>query len=92
MATTATALTRKDEVIPFPNMDGSLSRKEMQQQQQQQSISPWLLAGTKKDMLETYSLLPVNNLPVNSLDVDGRSLICGTDGEAIIIVQDLPLK
>ena len=43
-------------------------------------------------MLETYSLLPVNNLPVNSIDIDAKSLISGTDGEAIIIVQDLPLK
>ena len=72
----------------MPNMDESMTSVQLSQQ----SSSPWLFVDTNKHKLETYSLLPVNNLPVNSLDVDGNSLVCGTDGEAIIIVQDLPIK
>eukprot|EP00794_Sanderia_malayensis_P000265 gene265-888_t len=54
--------------------------------------SAWLYIDTNKHKLETYSLLPFNRLPVNSIDIDTNALICGTDGEAIIVVQDLPIK
>ena len=85
--TTATRMntTVREGMLPLPNMDST-------QSEIQQTASPWLLMDTNKDMLETYSLLPVNNLPVNSIDITAKSLICGTDGEAIIILRDLPLK
>jgi len=82
---TASSTIVRGGALPLPNMESIHSEP-------QQAMSPWLLVDTNKDMLETYSLLPVNNLPVNSLDVDSKSLVCGTDGEAIIIVRDLPLK
>ncbi len=54
--------------------------------------SAWLNVDANKHKIETYSLLPFNRLPVNSVDIDSNALICGTDGEAIIVVQDLPIK
>ena len=53
--------------------------------------TPWLSADTSKHKIETFSLLPYNRLPVNSLDVCARNLVCGTDGEAVYVLEDLDL-
>ena len=53
--------------------------------------TPWLSADASKHKIETFSLLPYNRLPVNSLDVSSRNLVCGTDCEAIYTVTNLDI-
>ena len=53
--------------------------------------TPWLSADASKHKIETFSLLPYNRSPVNSLDVTGQNLVCGTDGEAVYILENLEL-
>eukprot|EP00795_Rhopilema_esculentum_P017244 gene17244-8805_t len=86
--TTSTAQSgERYGALPLPDVEGRDARMV-----NQQASSPWLFVDTNKHYLETYSLLPANSLPVNSLDIISKSLVCGTDGEAVIIVQDLPIK
>jgi len=54
--------------------------------------SIWLHVDANKHMMETFSLIPFNKSAVNCFDISGNSLICGTDGEAIIVVNDIPLR
>jgi len=56
------------------------------------SSSIWLHVDANKHKMETYSLIPFNKSAVNCFDICGSSLICGTDGEAIIVVNDIPLR
>ena len=53
--------------------------------------TPWLSADASKHKIETFSLLPYNRSPVNSLDVTGQNLVCGTDEEAVYILENLDL-
>ena len=53
--------------------------------------TPWLSADASKHKIETFSLLPYNRSPVNSMDVTGQNLVCGTDGEAVYILENLDL-
>ena len=39
--------------------------------------------------MEITTLLPNQNLPVNTIDIESQTLTCGTDEEAIYVV-DLP--
>ena len=55
------------------------------------AATPWLSADVSKHKIETFSLLPYNRLPVNSLDVSSRNLVCGTDGDAVYIVKNLDI-
>lgn len=48
-------------------------------------VSAWLSGDSSKTRLETTHMLPSQTLSVNSLDVLGSSLVCGTDGEAIFV-------
>uniref|UniRef100_A0A674C897 Nucleoporin 43 n=1 Tax=Salmo trutta TaxID=8032 RepID=A0A674C897_SALTR len=41
--------------------------------------------------LETTHMLPTQMLSVNSLDVLGQCLVCGTDGEAIYVNRHVPI-
>ena len=51
--------------------------------------SPWLSIDSSRNKMEIFSLLPNQNLPVNTLDIESQTLICGTDEEAIYAI-DLP--
>lgn len=53
--------------------------------------SPWLSGAIQQGKVEIVNLLPDNRLSVNSLDIESRHLICGTDGEALFIIPDLNL-
>lgn len=56
------------------------------------SSSIWLHVDANKHKMETFSLIPFNKSAINTFDVSGSSLICGTDGEAIIVVNDIPVR
>ncbi|XP_038598077.1 nucleoporin Nup43 [Tachyglossus aculeatus] len=51
--------------------------------------SSWLSTDPAKDRMEIISLLPNKTLSVNSLDVLGPCLVCGTDAEAIYVSRQL---
>ncbi|XP_049759232.1 nucleoporin Nup43 isoform X2 [Elephas maximus indicus] len=51
--------------------------------------SSWLSTDSAKDRIEITSLLPNRTLSVNSLDVLGSCLVCGTDAEAIYVTRQL---
>jgi len=55
------------------------------------SSSIWLYVDANKQKMETFSLVPFNQSAVNTFDVNASRLICGTDNEAIICVNDIPL-
>nr|XP_011752166.1 nucleoporin Nup43 [Macaca nemestrina] len=55
----------------------------------QSVISSWLSTDPAKDRIEITSLLPSRSLSVNSLDVLGPCLVCGTDAEAIYVTRHL---
>uniref|UniRef100_G1RZD6 Nucleoporin 43 n=1 Tax=Nomascus leucogenys TaxID=61853 RepID=G1RZD6_NOMLE len=55
----------------------------------QSAISSWLSTDPAKDRIEITSLLPSRSLSVNSLDVLGPCLVCGTDAEAIYVTRHL---
>ncbi|XP_028653733.1 nucleoporin Nup43 [Erpetoichthys calabaricus] len=57
----------------------------------QPHISSWLNTHSAKGRLETTNLLSGQNMSVNSLDVLGKCLVCGTDGEAIYVTRHLGL-
>ncbi|XP_053315942.1 nucleoporin Nup43 [Spea bombifrons] len=52
-------------------------------------MSPWLSSDPTKNNLEITNLLPSPTLSVNSLDVLGECLVCGTDTEAIYVTKHL---
>uniref|UniRef100_A0A8C5UW35 Nucleoporin 43 n=1 Tax=Microcebus murinus TaxID=30608 RepID=A0A8C5UW35_MICMU len=54
----------------------------------QSLISSWL-TDPAKDRIDITSLLPTRTLSVNSLDVLGPCLVCGTDAEAIYVTRQL---
>lgn len=56
------------------------------------SYSPWLIGDSAKSEIRATNLLPWHRLPVHSLDVQMRSLVCGTDSEAIIVMNDLSIR
>ncbi|KAI2544233.1 nucleoporin 43 [Homo sapiens] len=55
----------------------------------QSVISSWLSTDPAKDRIEITSLLPSRSLSVNTLDVLGPCLVCGTDAEAIYVTRHL---
>uniref|UniRef100_A0A3P9AE62 Uncharacterized protein n=1 Tax=Esox lucius TaxID=8010 RepID=A0A3P9AE62_ESOLU len=57
----------------------------------QSLISAWLTGDSGKGRLETTHMLPSQTLSVNSLDVLGQCLVCGTDGEAIYVNRLVPI-
>lgn len=58
------------------------------------SSSVWLYVDANKHRLETFSLIPGNNMAVNSFDVSSAtsSMICGTDGEALVLLPNIRVK
>ncbi|XP_077596398.1 nucleoporin Nup43 isoform X1 [Stigmatopora nigra] len=57
----------------------------------QSLINAWLSGDSSKGRLETTHMLPSQTLAVNSLDVLGQCLVCGTDGEAIFVNRQVPV-
>ncbi|XP_033873627.1 nucleoporin Nup43 [Acipenser ruthenus] len=57
----------------------------------QSLISSWLTSDSSKGRLETTNMLPSQTMSVNSLDVLGQCLVCGTDGEAIYVTKQVPM-
>uniref|UniRef100_A0A674P233 Nucleoporin 43 n=1 Tax=Takifugu rubripes TaxID=31033 RepID=A0A674P233_TAKRU len=57
----------------------------------QSLISTWLSGESSKARLETTHMLPSQTLSVNTLDVLGQCLACGTDGEAIFVNRQVPV-
>lgn len=51
----------------------------------QSLVSAWLNGDSSKGRLETTHMLPSQTLSVNSVDVLGQCLVCGTDEEAVYI-------
>lgn len=51
--------------------------------------SPWLSIDSGRNKMEITTLLPSQNLPVNTIDIESQTLVCGTDEEALYII-DLP--
>ncbi|XP_038078808.1 nucleoporin Nup43-like [Patiria miniata] len=53
--------------------------------------SPWL-ASDPTNQVDINHVLPSNIMPVNSVDVEGDQLVCGTDGEAVFVIKSLGLR
>ena len=53
--------------------------------------SPWLSGAIQQGKVEIVNLIPDHRISVNSLDIESRHLICGTDGEALFVVPNLTL-
>ena len=52
--------------------------------------SVWLMGDASKRHLEVKDLLPgVTTLSVNSVDVSGNTIICGSDSEQLLVVNGL---
>lgn len=54
-------------------------------------VSAWLNGDSSKSRLEATHMLPSHTLAVNSLDVLGQCLVCGTDGEAVFVNRQVPV-
>lgn len=68
---------------------GKLIGSEIPSRQTVSSGNPWLNCDATKHRLEIVSLLPHSTLPVNSLDIEDSTLICGSDNEALYVVSGL---
>ena len=53
--------------------------------------SPWLSGAIQQGKVEIVNLFPENRMSVNSLDIESRHLVCGTDGEALFVMPNLNL-
>lgn len=72
--------------------NNSMSRSAMAPAGGNQSlVSAWLSGDSSKGRLETTHMLPSQTLSVNSLDILGQCLICGTDEEAIFVNRQVPV-
>ena len=56
------------------------------------SYSPWMLDDSTRAEILATNLIPWHRLPVHSLDIQMRHLVCGTDSEAIILMNDLSIR
>ena len=55
------------------------------------TTSPWLSGAIQQGKVEIVNLIPDNRISVNSLDIESRHLVCGTDGEALFVIPNLTL-
>lgn len=58
----------------------------------QGGTNPWLASDAAKHRLEINDVIPENKMPVNSIDIQSNTLICGTDGEAIYRIHNMPIR
>ncbi|CAJ0952201.1 unnamed protein product [Ranitomeya imitator] len=63
------------------------SRSTVGQSFSQSLTTAWLNSDPTKGHLEINNLLPSSTLSVNSLDVLGEYLVCGTDAESIYVLK-----
>lgn len=49
--------------------------------------SPWLNLESGRNRMEITTLLPNQCLPINSLDIEAETLVCGTDEEAVYTID-----
>ena len=54
--------------------------------------SPWLSGAVHQGKVEIVNYLPDNYLSVNSLDIESRHLVCGSDSEALFVIPNLVLR
>ncbi|XP_018421147.1 PREDICTED: nucleoporin Nup43 [Nanorana parkeri] len=66
-----------------------LSRSTLGQSVNQSLMTAWLSSDPTKGHLEITNLMPSSTLSVNSLDVLGEYLVCGTDSESIYVFKNL---
>ena len=54
--------------------------------------SPWLTSDASKHRLDVTDVLPGNTMPVNTMDIENKTLLCGTDGEQIYTIKNLAIR
>lgn len=52
---------------------------------------PWMSRNVK-NRINVYSLIQNLHLPINSLDVQQNSVLCGCDNEAIYLIRDFTIS
>ncbi|NP_001016144.1 nucleoporin Nup43 [Xenopus tropicalis] len=86
----ASADTEKPTFIIGGRSTFNISRSSIAHTNANQSLAcVWLSTDPTKGHLEITNLLPSSTLSVNSLDVLGQNLVCGTDAEAIYVTRRL---
>ncbi|XP_042868559.1 nucleoporin Nup43-like [Penaeus japonicus] len=55
------------------------------------SITVWLSSDVARGAIDTTCIIPQSPLPINSLDVEGPTLIAGSDNESIYTVRNVML-
>lgn len=51
----------------------------------------WLTPDNVKNKLEVFTLMPVLGKPINSLDLNRNTVLCGCDNEAIYLINGVTL-
>ncbi|KAK3874053.1 hypothetical protein Pcinc_020977 [Petrolisthes cinctipes] len=60
-------------------------------QHQGGSVTVWVSSAVCNGCVDTTSIIPPSPLPINSLDIDGTTLIAASDNEAIYTVRQVML-
>ncbi|CAL4095267.1 unnamed protein product, partial [Meganyctiphanes norvegica] len=55
------------------------------------SVNVWLSADVARGVIDTSAVIPTSPLPINSLDVEGPTLLAASDNEAIYAVRQVLL-
>lgn len=55
------------------------------------SVTVWLSSDVARGAIDTTNVIPHSPLPINSLDVEGSTLVAGSDNEAIYTVRQVLL-
>ncbi|XP_071552971.1 nucleoporin Nup43 [Panulirus ornatus] len=55
------------------------------------TVTVWLSSDVARGSIDTSSIIPGSLLPINSLDVEGSTLLAGSDNEAIYTVRQVLL-
>ena len=53
------------------------------------STQSWFSEDVKKGLIDAVNMIPTSHFPVNSLDVDGSTLISGSDNECIYVMNNV---
>ena len=56
------------------------------------NTSTWLSGTVQHGKVHVENYSPGQGFSVNSLDIESRHLVCGTDGEAMFLIPDLTLR
>nr|XP_027213572.1 nucleoporin Nup43-like [Penaeus vannamei] len=55
------------------------------------SITVWLSSDVARGAIDTTCIIPQSSLPINSLDIEGPTLVAGSDNESIYTVRNVLL-